>query len=79
MTTTTDLVAEALFVSDLQPSQAPTAEVVRCAVVEMIRRYGTVGCAATVASEFGDHPDTALRRMAWVRETLNVTRPAVAL
>jgi hypothetical protein len=75
---TTNLVAEALFVSDLQPSQAPTADVVRAAVGEMILRYGAVGCAATVAAEFGDHPDTAPRRMAWARELLSVLRLAVA-
>lgn len=71
--TTADLVAEALFVSDLQPSQAPSAAAVEDAVVKVIRQYGSTGCAASVAAEFGDHPDTAQRRMAWARELLRAT------
>jgi hypothetical protein len=67
---THDLVIEALFVSDLQPSQRPTADTVRVAVDRMIARYGSTGCAAAVAAEFGDHPETAVRRMGWVRSTL---------
>ncbi|GIJ50910.1 hypothetical protein Val02_77960 [Virgisporangium aliadipatigenens] len=65
-----DLVIEALFVSDLQPSQRPTADIVRAAVDRMIERYGSAGCAAAVAAEFGDHPETAVQRMGWVRSTL---------
>jgi hypothetical protein len=38
----------------------------------MILRYGSDGCAAGVAVEFGDHPDTAARRMCWVRTELLV-------
>jgi hypothetical protein len=73
ISTVTDTTVEALFVSDLQPSQAPTASAIEAAVVEMIQRYGVTGCAASVAAEFGDHPDTAPRRMAWARETLAAT------
>jgi hypothetical protein len=65
-----DLVIEALFVSDLQPSQRPTADLVRAAVDRMIERYGSTGCAAAVAAEFGDHPEIAVQRMGWVRSTL---------
>jgi hypothetical protein len=32
----------------------------------MILRHGSDGCAAGVAEEFGDHPEVAVRRMAWV-------------
>ncbi|GGJ74180.1 hypothetical protein GCM10010123_00160 [Pilimelia anulata] len=70
MTTATDLAAEALFVSDLQPSQQPTPAEVEAAVTAMVARYGTAGCAASCAAEFGDHPDTATRRMTWVRQVL---------
>ena len=62
--------AEALFVSDLQPSQAPSADALEVAVEDTIRRYGAQGCAASVAAEFGDHPETAVRRMAWARQAL---------
>jgi hypothetical protein len=68
-------VAEALFVSDLQPSQSPSAEAVQAAVDSTVARYGTGGCAARVASEFGDHPDLAVRRMTWVRRTLETATP----
>jgi len=68
-------VAEALFVSDLQPSQAPCAEVVRAAVDSTVARYGADGCAARVACEFGDHPDLAVRRMTWVRRILETAAP----
>jgi hypothetical protein len=65
-----DLVVEALFASHLQPSQAPTAAAIEVAVEQMILRLGSDGCAAAVASEFGDHPETAVARMCWVRRTL---------
>lgn len=66
-------VAEALFVSDLQPSHtAPSAEVMRAAVERMIERFGADGCAARMASEFGDHPEAAVRRMIWVRRVMDI-------
>ncbi|MGK5677823.1 hypothetical protein [Actinoplanes sp. URMC 104] len=66
-----DLAAEALFVSDLQPSQCPSNEAVEQAVTDMILQYGSDGCAAGVAAEFGDHPDCAVRRMHWVHTELS--------
>jgi len=74
--TASDLAAEALFVSDLQPSQQPSNDEVRAAVTAVILRYGSEGCAACVAAEYGDHPDTAARRMAWARELLPQAFPA---
>ena len=65
-----DLMVEALFVSYLQPSQAPTAAAIEAAVTQAILRLGSDGCAAAVAAEFGDHPDIAVNRMCWVRRTL---------
>jgi len=65
-----DLAAEALFVSDLQPSDHPTRENMELAVTAMILRHGSDGCAAVVAEEFGDHPEVAVRRMCWVRAEL---------
>ena len=58
---------EALFVSDLQRSQQPTAELIRAAVADTVGRLGESGCAALVAQEFGEHPDCALGRMQWAR------------
>jgi hypothetical protein len=63
--------AEALFASDLQPSQRPTDRAVRAAIAGSIRAFGVQGCAALVAMEYGDHPETAVRRMVWAREAVN--------
>jgi hypothetical protein len=65
-----DLAAEALFVSDVQPSERPTRDQVEQAVTAMILRHGSDGCAACVATEFGDHPDVAVRRMHWAQAEL---------
>ena len=65
--------AEALFVSDLQSSEAITVKIIRIAVMGAVRRHGSRGCAALVAHEFGEHPDTAVNRMSWV---LDVVRDA---
>ena len=70
-----DLLVEALFVSDVQPSDAPTRDVVQQAITQTIIRYGTDGCAATVAAEFGDHPDIAVSRMLWVRRVVQTSYP----
>ena len=58
--------AEAVFASSLQPSEAPTAGEVRAAIRTSLRRHhGSRGCAAFCAAEYGDHPDTAVARMRW--------------
>jgi hypothetical protein len=70
ISTVQDLAAEALFASDLQPSECPSRKTVEDAVTAMILRHGSDGCAAAVASEFGDHPESAVRRMSWARREL---------
>ncbi|TWJ21526.1 hypothetical protein [Micromonospora endolithica] len=67
--------AEALFVSDLQCSQPIRAGEVRCAVASTLRRYRVGGCAARLASEFGDHPEIAVRRMAWALAAVRAVYP----
>ena len=62
-----DVRTEALFVSDLQCSQQPTAEVIREAVTAVVDRLGEARCAELVAQEFGEHPDCAPSRMRWAR------------
>jgi hypothetical protein len=59
--------ADALFASILQRSDGPSASQVRNAVAVAVRAYGSRGCAARVAQEFGDHPETAVARMRWAR------------
>jgi hypothetical protein len=72
MTTITKTrVAEALFVSDLQPSQTPSTQMINATIYRMIQRHGVDGCAARMATEFGDHPDLAVRRMIWVRRIMS--------
>jgi hypothetical protein len=68
--------AEALFASTLQRSDLPAADDVRRAVAGTLRRFGVRGCAAEVAGEFGDHPETAVARMCWALETVRRVYPA---
>jgi len=55
----TDARWEALFASQLQKSDAPTAQAVVEAIRQTARRFGVHGCAARMAQEFGDHPEAA--------------------
>jgi len=59
---------EALFASALQRSDAPSPEVVAEAIRRTVRQFGRRGCAGRMAQEFGDHPETAVDRMKWVRQ-----------
>jgi hypothetical protein len=70
ISTVQELAAEALFASDLQPSECPSRKTVEDAVTATILRHGSDGCAAAVAAEFGDHPESAVRRMSWARGEL---------
>lgn len=65
-------IAQALFVSDLQPSERPTAAQVALAVAASLGRHGgRAGCAAACAAAYGEHPETASDRMRWA---LGLTR-----
>ncbi|GAB3534233.1 hypothetical protein [Phytohabitans suffuscus] len=71
--------AEALFASDLQPSDRPTgAQVARAIHTSLLRRGGPAGCAAVMAAEYGEHPETAALRMRWAL-SLAPTAATVAL
>jgi hypothetical protein len=65
--------SEALFVSALQRSDNPGAGQVRQSVARAVREFGSRGCAARVAQEFGDHPETAVARMRWARQVIEET------
>jgi hypothetical protein len=67
--------SEALFVSALQRSEAPTAGEVRAAITGAVREFGRRGCVERVAQEFGDHPETAVIRMRWARDTVDGVFP----
>jgi hypothetical protein len=78
MTSTVQAVrAEALFVSTVQAGEAPGADQVRRAVAATLGQLGVLGCAAEVAAEYGDHPDTAAARMRWALSAVRVAYPAV--
>jgi hypothetical protein len=64
----TEVRCEALFASELQRSDDPTAEAVSEAIRDTVRQLGVRGCAGRVAEEFGDHPETAAARMRWARQ-----------
>lgn len=57
--------AEALFASPLQPSDRPDPRQVEAAAEASLRSLGAAGCAAVMAAEFGEHPETAAARMRW--------------
>jgi hypothetical protein len=62
-----DVRCEALFASVLQCSDDPCAREVTDAIARSVRAYGSRGCAALMAQEFGEHPKVALARMRWAR------------
>jgi hypothetical protein len=69
-------IAQALFVSDLQPSERPSAAQVARAVADSLCRHGgRDGCAAACAAAYGEHPDSAAGRMRWA---LGLTRSGSA-
>jgi hypothetical protein len=74
--------SEALFVSAVQRLDDPSGGQVRQAIARAVCEFGSGGCAARVAQEFGDHPETAVARMRWARrvveETFGATRAAAA-
>jgi|SRR5690242_17382258 hypothetical protein len=62
--------ADALFVLALQRSDEPDAGQVRRVIEAALRAFGSRGCAEKVAQEFGDHPETAVRRMRGARRAV---------
>lgn len=59
--------ADALFASALQCSDEPSAAQIRQAITTATSTLGRTGCAAQVAQEYGEHPETAAARMRWAR------------
>ncbi len=68
----------ALFASTVQSSEQPSTRLLREAITQTVRRLGSRGCAAQVAQEFGDHPETAVSRMRWAREQVDLLVSASA-
>ncbi|MFF5230812.1 hypothetical protein [Dactylosporangium sp. NPDC000521] len=79
MNSTFDTVrAEALFASALQASQEPSPVQIRSAVTATLRRFGIKGCAARVAGEFGEYPETAAARMNWALNMISTAYQELA-
>jgi len=57
--------ADALFASTLQRSDEPSAVQVKQAIAAATLAFGDLGCAARVAQEYGEHPESAATRMRW--------------
>lgn len=72
--------AEALFTSPLATGSRPSFDAVDDAIRIAVRDHqGVRGCAADLAGEYGDHPETAVPRMRWARhlvEELYAARPS---
>ena len=63
--------AQALFTSDLSAHREHTQAEVTAAIKRAFRVHGGVGgCAAEVAAAYGEHPETAARRMRWARAVI---------
>ena len=63
--------AEALFTSNLSAQCAYTQIEVAAAIRHAIGTHnGIRGCAGEVAAAYGEHPETAARRMRWARATI---------
>jgi len=63
--------AEILAVSHASATETLDRAGANAAIGSTIRRHGGVaGCLATLAQEFGEHPETAAPRMRWARQTV---------
>jgi hypothetical protein len=63
--------AEALFTSDLSVRRVYTQTEVVTAIRHAIGTHnGVRGCAGEVAAAYGEHPETAARRMRWARTVI---------
>ncbi|GIH92342.1 hypothetical protein Psi01_29720 [Planobispora siamensis] len=70
--------AQVLFTSALQASEDPTPEQVRVAIEGRLRscHADLADCAACVAQEAGDHPETYATRMRWALSMAGRVDPA---
>ncbi|MBO3750121.1 hypothetical protein J5X84_28905 [Streptosporangiaceae bacterium NEAU-GS5] len=62
-----NLLAEVLFCSILQPSDQPTPQQVRAAVLAAWHAHHDepLECTAQLAADYGDNPELACARMRW--------------
>jgi len=71
----------ALFCSQLSACDLPhdtglgPAEVTAAVAAALASHGGSPGCAARVAAEYGDHPETASARMQWALQVVQRAFP----
>ncbi len=72
--------ADVLYISPIDPSDDACAEVIRNAIVASLSRCrcDVLGCAAQVAQEAGDHPETYQPRMRWALKAVTSAFPDAA-
>jgi hypothetical protein len=72
--------AHVLFASAVQPSQHPSREAVRAAVVQQLRtcQGDPAACVGLVAQEAGDHPELYATRMRWALRSVARAYPGDA-
>ena len=69
--------AAALFASDLRYQWNPGEAAVEAAISAALTAWGGVdGCVSMLAAAYGDHPETAVPRMKWARQTIDAMRSA---
>ncbi|MEU0520522.1 hypothetical protein [Streptosporangium sp. NPDC006007] len=70
--------AQVLFASELQASDDPSPDRVRAAIEDRLRacHADLTECAACVAQEAGDHPETYETRMRWALSAAHRVNPA---
>ncbi|GGJ95296.1 hypothetical protein GCM10010123_26350 [Pilimelia anulata] len=67
---------EALFASDLATGCRAGRRRADAAIRRALRAHGgTRGCLAAMATEYGDHPETAVPRSAWARRLVDRLYP----
>jgi hypothetical protein len=71
--------AEAVFLSSLQPSERPTTDRVVAAIGDSVRIHGGMrACSAAFAAEYGEHPEESATRMRWALSLVSGTTTAAA-
>jgi hypothetical protein len=72
--------ADVLYISPLEPSDSACPETIRSTIVNALSRCScdVLGCAAQVAQEAGDHPETYQPRMRWALQAVTTAFPDAA-
>jgi hypothetical protein len=71
--------AALLFATSVQPSQRPSARLIRQAIEARLRADGgdLTASVAAVAQEAGDQPELYVARMGWARRCVALAYPAL--